>query len=146
MRGCFGTFGPLCVEFKYFSYGFYRISCLFGCLNRNIAELLYGIVTFGWKCLGDHFLCFCRCPNYDDFPEELSSKVLQNLFWRHSFGPSGGGHFVASSSWLVLGGLFHRFGRCPHQVDFLEEFVFQGAPKPILVTLAPFGPSGGLSL
>ena len=38
-----------------------------------------------------------------------------------------------------LGGLFHRFGRCPNQDDFLEEFVFQSAPKLVLVTLASFG-------
>ena len=54
-----------------------------------------------------------------------------------------GGLFVASSSWLVWDGLFHRFGRCPNQDDFLEEFVFQSAPKLVLVTLAPFGPPGG---
>ena len=45
-----------------------------------------------------------------------------------------------------LVGLFHRFGRCPNQDDFLEEFVFQSVPKVILVTLAPFGPPGRDSL
>ena len=45
-----------------------------------------------------------------------------------------GGHFVASSSWLVWGGLFHRFGRCPNHGHFLEEFIFKSAPKLVLVT------------
>ena len=80
-------------------------------------------------------------------PRSSSSKVLQNSFWR-PWALLGllGGHFVDSSSWLVWGNLFHRFGRCSNQDDFLEEFAFQGAPKVTLVTLAPFGPSGGLSL
>ena len=50
---------------------------------------------------------------------------------------------VASSSWLVWEGIFHRFGRCPNHDDFLEECIFHNAPKLLLVTLAPFGPSGG---
>ena len=54
-----------------------------------------------------------------------------------------GGVLVASSSWLLWGGLFHRFGRCPSHDGFLEEFVCQSVPKLGLVTLAPFGPSGG---
>ena len=39
----------------------------------------------------------------------------------------------------ALGSLFHCFSRCPNQVDFLKEFVFQSAPKFVLVTLALFG-------
>ena len=82
------------------------------------------------------------------FSKSLSFKVFQNSFWRPwaLLGLLGGRHFVASSSWLVWGGLFHRFGRCPNQDDFLEEFVFQSAPKLVLMALAPFGPPGGLSL
>ena len=54
-----------------------------------------------------------------------------------------GGHFVASSSWLVWGSLFHRFGRCPNHCHFLEEFIFKSVPEHVLVALAPFGPPGG---
>ena len=75
--------------------GLYSISRHLGGLNRNIAGLFEGIVAFGCKCLGGHFPCFCRCPNYD---------------------------------------------------DFLEEFLFQSAPKLILATLGSFGPSEGVSL
>ena len=74
--------------------GVYTWSHLFGCPNRSIARTLYGIVEFAWKCLGDHFLCFCRCRDYN---------------------------------------------------DFLEEFIFQSGPKLVLVPLAPFGPSAGVS-
>ena len=78
------------------------------------------------------------------FSRSLSSKVLQNSFWRPwaLLGLLGGS--LCSLLFLAgLGGLFHRFGRCPNQDDFLEEFVFQSAPKLVLVTLAPFGPPGG---
>ena len=49
------------------------------------------------------------------------------------------------ASWDLLpagGSLFHRFGRCPNHGDFLDEFICEGGPKLILVTLAPFGPPG----
>jgi hypothetical protein len=65
-------------------------------------------------------------------------ETLAGTFWAFC-----GGLLVASRSWLVWGSLFHRFGRCPNQDDFLEEFVFQSAPKLVLVTLAPFGPPAG---
>ena len=94
--------------------------------------------------MGGHFLCFCRCPNYDDFFDEF---IFQNapkliLATLGSFGPSGGSHGRLLFS-VGFGGLFHCFGRCPNQDDFLEEFVFQSAAKLVLVTLAPFGPPGG---
>ena len=74
----------------------------------------------------------------------LHVEVFQNSFWRpwRLLGLLGG-HFVASSSWLVWGELFHRFGMCPNQEDFLEEFVLQSAPKLVLVALAPFGSPWG---
>jgi hypothetical protein len=81
------------------------------------------------------------------FSRSLSSKVVQNSFWRPwaLLGLLGGS--LCSLLFLAgLGPLFHHFGRCPNQDDFLEEFVFQSAPKLVLVTLAPFGPPGGLSL
>ena len=46
---------------------------------------------------------------------------------------------------VVLGGLFHRFGRCPNHGNFLEEFIFQSAPKLIRAT-GSFGPSAGVTL
>ena len=58
------------------------------------------------------------------------------------FGPSGGS-LCSLLSWLVWGILFHRFGRCGNHDDFLEEFVFQSAPKLVSVTLALFRPLGG---
>ena len=48
----------LCVDVVYFLMGLYNNSPHLGNLNRNIAGLLYGIVTFGCKCLGDHFHVF----------------------------------------------------------------------------------------
>ena len=43
----------------------------------------------------------------------------------------------------VFGGFFLCFCRCRNYDDFLLQFTFQNAPKLILATLAPFGPSGG---
>ena len=78
------------------------------------------------------------------FSRSLSSKVLQNSFWQPwaLLGLLGGS--LCSLLFLVgLGSFFHRFGRCPNQDDFLEDFIFQSAPKLVLVTLASFGPPWG---
>jgi hypothetical protein len=82
----------LCVDFVYFLIGFYSISCHLGCLNRNIAELLYGFVSFLQKILGCLFLCFCRCPNYVDFLLQFTFQDAPKLVLATlgSFGPSGG--------------------------------------------------------
>ena len=81
----------LCVDFVYFLIGFYSITRHLGGLNRNIAGLLYGIVAFGCKCLGGHFPCFCRCPNYDDFLEEFIFQSGPKLILATlgPFGPFG---------------------------------------------------------
>ena len=77
----------------------------------------------------------------------LSSKVLQNSFWRPWALLSLLGGSLCSLLFLAgLGCLFHRFGRCPNQNHFLEDFIFKSAPKLVLVTLAPFGPPGRDSL
>ena len=39
--------------------------------------------------------------------------------------------------------LFHRFGRCPNQGDFLEEFTCESAPKLVLATTGSSGPPWG---
>ena len=72
----------------------------------------------------------------------IFSRIYLPKWSKTHFGDPGlfwafwGGLFVASAG---LGCLFHRFGSCTNQDDFLEEFVFQTAPKLVLVTLAPFG-------
>ena len=86
---------------------------------------------------------FCGCLGAPGAPWRLLAAACVDSFWRPwaLLGLLGS---LCSILFLAgLGGLFHRFGRCPHQDDFLEEFVFQSAPKLVLVTLAPFGPPGG---
>ena len=112
--------------------------------HRNIAGILYEIVTFSSECFVNYSLCLCRCQNYV-FCYNLPSKMLQYSFWR-SWGLLGrlGGSL---GSLLFTAGLgtffFHRFGRCPNHDDFLEQFISQSAPKLVLVTLAPLGPPWG---
>ena len=87
----FLCFQQLCDDLVYFLIMFYIISRHLGGLNRNIAGLLNGIVAFGCKCLGGHFLCFCRRPNYDDFLEKFIFQSAPKLILATlgSFGPSG---------------------------------------------------------
>ena len=56
----FLRFQQLYVDFVYFLIGFYIISRHLGGLNRNIAGLLYGIVTFDCKCLRGSFSMFLQ--------------------------------------------------------------------------------------
>ena len=95
--------------------------------------------------LGGSFSSFWQVSKSWPFLEEFIFRSAPKLILATlgSFGPSGGGHSVASSSWLVLGSLFHSFGRCPNYGDFLGQLIPQGAPKLVLVTLAPFGLLGG---
>ena len=79
-----------------------------------------------------------------NFCYSLPSKMHQNSFWRPwGFLSLLGGSLGSLLFSVGFGSLFHRFGRCPNQEDFLEEFVFQSVPKLVLVTLAPFGPLWG---
>ena len=68
--------------------------------------------------------------NYDDFLLQFSVIDAPKLILATlgSFGPSGGslGSLLFSAG---LGSLFHRFGKCLTQDNFLEEFVLQSAPK-----------------
>ena len=52
--------------------------------------------------------------------------------WRPLATSGGSRFFLVSSFWQVS-----------KSWPFLEEFIFQIAPKLVLVTVAPFGPSGG---
>ena len=74
-------------------------------------------------------------------PHQILTFVASPKRFLHAWRLAGTS-IVACFSSLVWGILFHRFGRCANHDDFLEEFVTQGAPKLVLVTLALFGPLG----
>ena len=105
-------------------------------------------ISLGFK-WGGHFLCSCRCRNYDDFllqfiHQNAPKLMLGNASW-HPVSFLGG--YLGSRLFLPdLETRFDRFGSYPNHCDFLSQFICQNVLKLILVTLAPIGPSGGLSL
>ena len=97
----------------------------------NLLETVWGII----------FYVFAGVEIIMIFSRSLSSKVVLSSFWcpwRLLGLPRGS---LGSLLCLVdLGGLFHRFGRCPNHGHFLEEFIFKSAPKLVLVSLASVWP------
>ena len=146
-----GALGPLGADFVYFLIG--CLYYLFNLLGGQIAISL-GFYKEDSSCLerfAGTFSIFLQASELRWF----SVGVYMPKGSQADFGEPGafwafcGGLLVASSSWLVWRALFHRFDKCPNHERFSWEVYlpkFASAAKLVLVTLAPFGPSRGLSL
>ena len=92
----------------------------------------------------DIFYVFVAVEIMQILLEEFIIQSAPKLFWRpwRLLGLLRGslGSLLFSAG---LGTFLHRFGRCPHHGDFLEQFISQSAPKLVLMTLAPLRPPCG---